>query len=73
VKIIYEADNIICPKCGNNTRIIKTIDKKNFVVRYRKCTNKRCNNKFNTKEITFTEWNYKRTLEKIKDILREVK
>ena len=49
-----------CQKCNNNSKVINHNYKKNMTVRYRKCINKKCKNKFTTKETYEDSLNYKR-------------
>lgn len=66
-------DIIKCPRCYTRTLVEKTIDKSDFVIRFRKCTNKKCAYKFRTKELESSDWQYKNIVKQIKDMLREVR
>ena len=60
-----------CPKCGAKTYVTKSIEKKSFVVRRRKCN--RCNRSFKTREMQDSDWMYKEILKDIKHQLDEIK
>jgi len=60
-----------CPNCGSKTYVTKSIEKKDFVVRYRKC--KKCGKSIRTREMKDSDWMYKEILKKIKEHLDEVK
>jgi len=60
-----------CPNCGGKTYVTNSFDKKDFVVRYRRC--KRCNKTFKTREMKDSDWVYKEILKKLKKQLDEVK
>jgi len=60
-----------CPKCQSRTSVNKTIIKRDFVVRFRKCN--KCNYKFKTKELATTGWDYKQIVLDIKDMLKNIK
>ena len=70
---LQEGDIIECPKCGNSTFVIRTVDKASFTFRRRECKNKRCKYRFNTKEMLGTDWNYKAIAKKVSDIMKDVK
>jgi transcriptional regulator NrdR family protein len=59
-----------CPKCKGKTFVTSTIEKSNFVARYRKCTS--CTKTFRTKELMDSYWNYKEVLKEIKYIIDKV-
>lgn len=60
-----------CPKCSHETSIVNTIYKKDFTIRFRKCSN--CHNSFKTIEQIATGWDYKNIVHEIKELVREVK
>ena len=64
---------IKCPKCDSKSRVLKTIFKRGFTMRFRKCNNKKCGFKFKSKETIDLGWDYKSICKKLKDELREVK
>jgi transcriptional regulator NrdR family protein len=48
-----------CPNCNyNKTKTVWVKDKGDFTSRSRECP--KCNQKFQTKEMTSDDWNYKR-------------
>jgi len=51
-------------------RVIKTITKKYFIIRFRECEN---GHKLKTKEQSYTQWNYRKILLKVKEDLYGVK
>lgn len=55
---------IICPKCRGKTFVTRSIEKNDFVVRYRKCNE--CGRTFKTREMTSGDWMYKEILRRIK-------
>ena len=59
-----------CPKCFSKTIVLKTIHKRDFTVRYRKCV--KCNFKFTTKEDISSNWNYKAIVREIKKLLENI-
>jgi len=61
-----------CPKCNSKSSVKKTIFKKDFTVRYRRCLNNKCGHRFKTTETIATGWDYKSICRKIKEQLREV-
>jgi len=56
-----------CPKCGGKTYVTNSIEKKEFVIRYRTC--RKCKKKFKTKEMTYDSWNYKSIVKDIKKMV----
>ena len=62
-----------CPKCGAKSSVQNTIFKKDFTIRYRRCLNKNCKNRFKTMEQVATGWDYRSIVKQMKDMLREVK
>jgi len=60
-----------CPECDGDTYVIRTIDKKYYTFRRRCC--KKCNFRFNTKELTTDGWDHRRMIHKIKELLKDVK
>lgn len=65
---------IRCPKCGwSKTRITNTIEKEDFIKRYRICNNSKCRYKFGTTEMMNSDWMYKNIVMKIKNMLKDVK
>lgn len=61
-----------CPVCGHKSCVLRTIFKKDFTVRYRKCLNKKCKHRFKTMEQEATGWIYKTIVKKIQDIVKDV-
>jgi len=49
-----------CKLCNSNSKVLNHNYKKNMTVRYRKCMNKKCGEKFTTKETYEDSKNYKR-------------
>ncbi len=62
-----------CPKCGEKSKVTKTIYKKEFTIRYRTCNNNKCKNRFKTMEQISTDWVYKSIVMRMKDMLKDVK
>ena len=63
--------NMKCPKCKGKTYVTKTFFKDNKTIRYRKCSE--CKHTFQSTEMETSGWEYKNIVNKIKEILREVK
>jgi len=68
-----EVITLLCPICNSKSHILNTAFKKGFTIRYRQCNNETCNRHFSTKEILSDGVDYKGTLKKIKDLLKDVK
>ena len=62
---------MLCPKCGNKSKVLWVRFKKDFTIRSRECTN--CKHKFSTKEMESDGWDYKSVVDKMYNELREVK
>ena len=62
-----------CPRCKSKTYVKQTFDKRNKVIRYRKCTNKQCKFSFNTIEMEGYGWAYKAIIMKMKELVKDVK
>ena len=62
-----------CPKCGSRTYVVKTMMKKDFTIRIRKCTKRSCGYKFETIEQLSTGWDYKNIIKNIKEMIKDVK
>jgi len=61
---------MLCPKCGGKTYVTNSIEKKDFVMRYRKC--KKCKKTFKTKEMFSNEWIALQVLKSIKKQLNDM-
>ena len=61
-----------CPKCGSRSVVLKTIHKKDFTVRYRKCISRSCNYRFTTKEEISSNWNFKSIVKEIKRLVDNI-
>jgi len=59
-----------CQRCNGDTQVIRTINKKHFILRYRKC--KKCGLIKRTKEMYDSGWDYKNVIKEIKKIVDEV-
>ena len=62
---------MLCDDCGSKSHILNTVFKKEFTIRYRQCN--KCSKKFTTTESLSTGVDYKGTLKKIKELLKEIK
>ena len=60
-----------CPKCGSNrTKTVWVKDKGDFTARSRLC--QKCNEKFQTKEMTDMGWNYKLRYMRLKKDIKKI-
>jgi len=62
-----------CPKCGSRSHITKTFDKRDKVIRNRRCNDKECKFKFTTTELISYGWEYRSIVKKVKELVRDVK
>ena len=67
-----QGDIIRCPKCSSKTLVDKTIYKRDFTIRYRKCLNKKCGLRFKSIEQVSKGWDYKKIVMKIKELVKDV-
>jgi ssDNA-binding Zn-finger/Zn-ribbon topoisomerase 1 len=64
-------EKLNCPKCGRKLKVTRTIRKKDFDIRYRKCP--KCKKTYKTKEMMYDHgWNYKAIIDKIQDLVEDV-
>ena len=59
-----------CPKCRRESQVLRTIEKRNVVIRYHRC--KYCGFRFKTVEMYSYNFDYLSILKKIKELVSDV-